>query len=702
MHVKTLAAAALLLAATLFLFTGCNSGGTSGGSQAPPPAAQGTEVSLAPVMTAYLAQTVATGALSQALVGDTTLVGTMTVTDANGVAVEGSPFDWSISLDPANPLGSVASNRTLVLFPGTYNFALLIQDNQQQYVGTATKAIGEGENTVSMNIHPVIGDTLTDVSVVWELPELRFDYPEIGSIVDPELGVFIDENTNNQMQFYQVGIDPDTGTFYPLETNFQVPGSIHRIRLELYSQGNLVGRSVVEQETILAGVDLAMDLVSIHGEVQFSFNEQTSEATFTFSIPYVVAHEAGGVGDLLVLYNIAGPGNPFNDGSLTLVDNGEGNPVTASLTFTDYQFGDVFINLAFNDATDGDLLGTCNVGPVTLVTVPGTSALCELTLRRRQVVGGSLLAVVGVNVVDENAVPVPGATVSLNGNFAGITGSGFGTPGYVKLLTVAGQYLVSAEKDGVVGENTVIAIPLGVHNVQVVLGGTVSLNDTDGDGVADAFDQCPGTPAGTVVDDTGCPPPVPEPNPNAESDYNMTATETGDIGRAGGATWSFRDIDFQAAGKTLLASVFNDDPDPQFAPYGISMDDTPIVGAEIMHVDAAQSDLPNGVVVFTGTTRIWHAINQVWVGVATRITATVTDSTDNPLFIADTSQIPFPLRLGEVGFQVPAAGYDIHIIGEVSTNGGASWAPYLDFFDAFNNTPVHSARISFGASWYDM
>ena len=35
--------------------------------------------------------------------------------------------------------------------------------------------------------------------------------------------------------------------------------------------------------------------------------------------------------------------------------------------------------------------------------------------------------------------------------------------------------------------------------------------DTDGDGVADQFDKCPGTPAGTAVDGSGCPLPKPAP-----------------------------------------------------------------------------------------------------------------------------------------------------------------------------------------------
>ncbi|GAA4207543.1 hypothetical protein GCM10022289_30130 [Pedobacter jeongneungensis] len=41
--------------------------------------------------------------------------------------------------------------------------------------------------------------------------------------------------------------------------------------------------------------------------------------------------------------------------------------------------------------------------------------------------------------------------------------------------------------------------------------------DTDGDGVADQFDKCPGTPAGTAVDGSGCPLPKPAPADTAAS-----------------------------------------------------------------------------------------------------------------------------------------------------------------------------------------
>jgi OOP family OmpA-OmpF porin len=47
--------------------------------------------------------------------------------------------------------------------------------------------------------------------------------------------------------------------------------------------------------------------------------------------------------------------------------------------------------------------------------------------------------------------------------------------------------------------------------------------DTDGDGVADQFDKCPGTPAGTAVDGSGCPLPKPAPVDTVAS--NVTGFE---------------------------------------------------------------------------------------------------------------------------------------------------------------------------------
>jgi len=50
--------------------------------------------------------------------------------------------------------------------------------------------------------------------------------------------------------------------------------------------------------------------------------------------------------------------------------------------------------------------------------------------------------------------------------------------------------------------------------------------DTDGDGVADQFDKCAGTPAGTKVDGSGCPLPVPAPVVETVATPNVTGFET--------------------------------------------------------------------------------------------------------------------------------------------------------------------------------
>lgn len=69
------------------------------------------------------------------------------------------------------------------------------------------------------------------------------------------------------------------------------------------------------------------------------------------------------------------------------------------------------------------------------------------------------------------------------------------------------------------------------------LEGTVDLlnRDEDGDGVSDRFDKCPGTPAGTVVDGSGCPIEFPEPvivqeeaatYPNIQFEFDSSVLKT--------------------------------------------------------------------------------------------------------------------------------------------------------------------------------
>lgn len=75
--------------------------------------------------------------------------------------------------------------------------------------------------------------------------------------------------------------------------------------------------------------------------------------------------------------------------------------------------------------------------------------------------------------------------------------------------------------------------------------------DTDGDGVPDAFDKCPGTPAGTKVDGSGCPlppPPAPvKPDTTVIQKFYITEEDRRVVNEA------FRNLEFDFAKSTIRA-----------------------------------------------------------------------------------------------------------------------------------------------------
>lgn len=72
--------------------------------------------------------------------------------------------------------------------------------------------------------------------------------------------------------------------------------------------------------------------------------------------------------------------------------------------------------------------------------------------------------------------------------------------------------------------------------------GPVSVSDSDGDGVSDGYDQCPGTPVATKVDRVGCPLPTPTPTP-APVRRVPKATKSAKVTTSG--TWLYKDIQFE-------------------------------------------------------------------------------------------------------------------------------------------------------------
>src|SRR5512140_1603379 len=66
--------------------------------------------------------------------------------------------------------------------------------------------------------------------------------------------------------------------------------------------------------------------------------------------------------------------------------------------------------------------------------------------------------------------------------------------------------------------------------------------DADGDKVPDPNDKCPGTPPGATVNKVGCSESQLPPKLEGFPPFGLTWTPTGNLGRAGGLTWTYTGI----------------------------------------------------------------------------------------------------------------------------------------------------------------
>ncbi|MDB5969239.1 MAG: hypothetical protein JWQ90_1689 [Hydrocarboniphaga sp.] len=79
--------------------------------------------------------------------------------------------------------------------------------------------------------------------------------------------------------------------------------------------------------------------------------------------------------------------------------------------------------------------------------------------------------------------------------------------------------------------------------------------DSDGDGVPDDRDQCPGTPQGTPVDSVGCPLKPPCPTPAAGERLTLEGCAAGDVVVLQGVTFDFDKATLTVNARTILDGV---------------------------------------------------------------------------------------------------------------------------------------------------
>jgi hypothetical protein len=225
--------------------------------------------------------------------------------------------------------------------------------------------------------------------------------------------------------------------------------------------------------------------------------------------------------------------------------------------------------------------------------------------------------------------------------------------------------------------------------------GCGDLCDTDGDGVVDGDDACPGTPPGEVVNDVGCSDGqvAPELEPTFPP-FGLEWMEAGDIGRAGGLTWTYNNID--RGDLFHIYWVICDDP---ATPCGVSLDGPIDAPNENWQHDAAASNLTGGVAVFFNSTSILLA-DSTTVPLEGRLTVSIVDGAQASFPFDAVENLDILARRATHGAEIPAAAFVVTALIEVrETAGPGPWMPYLDYYDAAP-TGAGSTGVSFGGSFY--
>jgi len=217
--------------------------------------------------------------------------------------------------------------------------------------------------------------------------------------------------------------------------------------------------------------------------------------------------------------------------------------------------------------------------------------------------------------------------------------------------------------------------------------------DSDNDGVVDAIDECPNTPPEVPVNEVGCS--DSQVSPTLEPTFppfNLTWTPTGDIGRAGGLTWTYTGID--RGDLFHIYWVVCDDP---ATPCGVSLDG-PIDSANEGWTFSTLSALGAGRLIFDNAPTIRLADNSV-VSLTGRLVMAIVDGAGTPIPFATVSSLGVPPRTGMYGAQIPGTAFTVTAIIEVR-DSSAVWVPYLDYYDAAPTPDPGSTSVSFAGSFY--
>ncbi len=404
------------------------------------------------------------------------MTGTMQVENLDNNSTD--TYDWSVNLDESD-LGNVQSLKALQLVPGNYSFYLVLNKDDDQYVGSAVHTVADGaQEFVPMTIRPVIGGGQIDTSVVASLSDFKFNYAQDqlaeAGLTNPSIGITIGGGVE---QIFS--LDPATGLSEYMMLNL-TPGT-YDIALRLFDSGAQVGKSLASQGasvSVSSGFDVSMDIVPLFGEIGMALSVEGGDAVFNINVPAEVVDEAGSLDNLRTRLNVVGPENSLRELDLTLAADEIGG-YTSSVTLTDMYFGNLNFEIEFFLLSENQTLASC-VDSGILSNIP-VAVECKVTLKLLSDISGSILSTLGVNVINATGEPVSGAVISVDGIDAAITDSAaFSTPGYSKLFLKPGDREISARFGSAFGATTYTSTALGVGNIDLLLDQPILLQDDFG------------------------------------------------------------------------------------------------------------------------------------------------------------------------------------------------------------------------------
>jgi hypothetical protein len=186
---------------------------------------------------------------------------------------------------------------------------------------------------------------------------------------------------------------------------------------------------------------------------------------------------------------------------------------------------------------------------------------------------------------------------------------------------------------------------------------------------------------------------------NSFPPYGLTWTPTGDLGRAGGLTWTYTGI--QRGSLSHIYWIVCDDPT---MPCGLSLNG-PITMSSEWQFSMTDSDLPSGKLVFTTSTSIVSLLDAGTIPLSARLTVSIVDSSNAAIPFATVASLGVTARSGQYGAEIKGTGFQVQALAEVEDSITSTWTPYLDYYDAAHTADTGDAGgdayISFGGSFYD-